>query len=78
VKEGFNVGLFYIKCNNNSSDDKYFPQTSLPLRAPGDVSEPIPSLSPIRCVSSRHEKTFVSFITEKMNEISHFFSFFIA
>ena len=50
-----------------------FPKRHSPsrLRQPRAVSEPIPVLSPIRCVTSRYEKTFVPFITEKINKIAN-------
>ena len=50
-----------------------FPKRHSPsrLRQPRAVSEPIPVLSSIRCVTSRYEKTFVPFITEKINKIAN-------
>ena len=49
-----------------------FPKRHSPsrIRTPRAVSEPIPALSPIRCVTSRYERTFIPFITEKINKMS--------
>ena len=53
----------------NLRTENTFPKRHSPSRhpLPRTVSEPIPILSPIRCLSSFYEKTFVPFITNKIN-----------
>ena len=53
----------------NPRTENIFPKRHSPSRhrLPRTVSEPVPILSPIRCLTSRYEKTFVPFITDQIN-----------